>query len=281
MIVFRPSDDEFVLTAGVSEDLLEEMGLRLVSIDRPGYGLSSSHPQQTFETAAKDVANIADILELGEKIWLLGYSCGGAFCWGTAHHIPERIAGIAMWAPAGNYWWKVGTHAKMLIDRFQGMVTVEEIKAFAIRKWYQQILLTNLVLNLRNHLRRFFDLVSPCLVKFHQNCKITFHCSCGAFLAVAALNMARDFWALKDFTDAERNAMMDKITLKSWMMINLPKLVPSWLIQAYVRYVMVNHLVGKKWMDNARAQLSPADQRNLDLAASSDLMIRYLFFIVG
>ncbi|XP_024391006.1 uncharacterized protein [Physcomitrium patens] len=91
---------------GVSEDLLKEMGVRLIAIDRPGYGLSTPNPQQSFSTAAADIANIADILELGERIWLLGYSCGGAYCWGAARYIPERIAGIAMWAPAGNYWWK-------------------------------------------------------------------------------------------------------------------------------------------------------------------------------
>ncbi|KAG0588242.1 hypothetical protein KC19_2G228100 [Ceratodon purpureus] len=91
---------------GVSESLLKEMGVRFVSIDRPGYGLSDFNPKQTFESAAKDVAHVADALELGQKIWLLGYSCGGAYCWGAARYIPERIAGIAMWAPVGNYSWK-------------------------------------------------------------------------------------------------------------------------------------------------------------------------------
>jgi len=93
--------------AGVSESLLKEIGVRLVSVDRPGYGGSDFNPKQTFETAAKDVAQVADILELGQKIWLLGYSCGGAYCWAAARYIPERIAGIAMWAPVGNYHWKV------------------------------------------------------------------------------------------------------------------------------------------------------------------------------
>jgi pimeloyl-ACP methyl ester carboxylesterase len=82
---------------GVSEDLLKEMGVRLIAIDRPGYGLSTPNPN----------ANIADILEMGEKIYILGYSCGGAYTWGAARYIPERIAGIAMWAPVGSYWWKV------------------------------------------------------------------------------------------------------------------------------------------------------------------------------
>lgn len=84
-----------------------EMGVRLVSIDRPGYGLSDFNRRQTLESAANDIAKVADILELGQKFWLLGYSCGGAYCWAAARYIPHRIAGIAMWAPVGNYWWKV------------------------------------------------------------------------------------------------------------------------------------------------------------------------------
>ncbi len=83
------------------------MEVRLIAIDRPGYGLSDGNPAQTWETAAYDIAKIADILELGDKFYLLGYSCGGAFCWAAARYIPERIAGIAMWAPVGSYWWKV------------------------------------------------------------------------------------------------------------------------------------------------------------------------------
>ncbi|CAK9229102.1 unnamed protein product [Sphagnum troendelagicum] len=90
----------------VSEDLLKEMGVRLVSIDRPGYSLSDFNQKQTYKSAAGGIAQIADALELGEKFWLLGYSGGGPYCWAAARFIPERLAGIAMWAPVGNYGWK-------------------------------------------------------------------------------------------------------------------------------------------------------------------------------
>jgi len=93
--------------AGVSESLLKEMGVRLVSIDRPGYRGSEFNTKQTFETAAQDVAEVADLLDLGRKIWLLGYGCGGAYYWAAARYIPERIGGIAMWAPVRNYHWQV------------------------------------------------------------------------------------------------------------------------------------------------------------------------------
>lgn len=104
----------FIYFAGVSESLLKEMGVRIVSIDRPGYGLSDFNPSQTWESFCQDLVHVADSLELGEKIWLLGYSCGGAYCWAAARYIPERIAGIAMWAPAGNFYWKVCANAPAL-----------------------------------------------------------------------------------------------------------------------------------------------------------------------
>ncbi|KAH8959526.1 hypothetical protein BDL97_06G081700 [Sphagnum fallax] len=68
--------------------------------------LSDFNQKQTYKSAAGDIAQIADALELGEKFWLLGYSGGGPYCWAAARFIPERLAGIAMWAPVGNYGWK-------------------------------------------------------------------------------------------------------------------------------------------------------------------------------
>jgi pimeloyl-ACP methyl ester carboxylesterase len=107
LVVHGIASSRLASMPGVSEELLKELNVRLVAIDRPGYGESDKHPQQTYATFAKDIDELADLLELGEKIWLLGYSCGGAYCWGAAYYIPDRIAGIAMWAPVGNYWWKV------------------------------------------------------------------------------------------------------------------------------------------------------------------------------
>ncbi|KAI5084437.1 hypothetical protein GOP47_0000606 [Adiantum capillus-veneris] len=95
-----------VAMPGASEDLLEKYGLRMIAIDRPGYGQSDPHCAQTFKSTSQDIEYMMDELDLGEKIWLLGFSMGGAYCWGAARHIPDRLAGIAMASPAGNFWWK-------------------------------------------------------------------------------------------------------------------------------------------------------------------------------
>eukprot|EP00249_Psilotum_nudum_P011405 c23153_g1_i1 orf=192-1130(+) len=91
---------------GVSEDTLRDFGVRLVALDRPGYGQSDPHPSQTFYSFCKDIATVIKALNLGEKVWLLGFSMGGAFCWAAARYIPDRIAGIALWSPVGSYFWK-------------------------------------------------------------------------------------------------------------------------------------------------------------------------------
>eukprot|EP00250_Pteridium_aquilinum_P012926 c21031_g1_i4 orf=48-497(+) len=92
---------------GVREEVLVEFGVRLIAIDRPGYGQSDPHPCQTFRSTCKDIVAVADALHLGKRFWLHGYSMGGAFCWAAARYIPDRVEGIAMWCPVGNMWWKV------------------------------------------------------------------------------------------------------------------------------------------------------------------------------
>lgn len=90
----------------MKEETLREYGVRLVAIDRPGYGQSDPHPSQTFRSAVDDIEQVIDALDLGKKVWLLGLSMGGAFCWAAARFIPHRVAGIAMWSPVGNFFWK-------------------------------------------------------------------------------------------------------------------------------------------------------------------------------
>lgn len=43
------------ILAGVSESLLMEMGVRFISVDRPGYRGTALNAKQTFEIATKDM----------------------------------------------------------------------------------------------------------------------------------------------------------------------------------------------------------------------------------
>eukprot|EP00250_Pteridium_aquilinum_P024894 c29774_g1_i1 orf=1-687(-) len=91
---------------GIKEETLKEFKVRLIAIDRPGYGLSDPDKKQTFQSAMKDIEVVMDALNMGKKVWLLGFSMGGAFCWAAARYIPDRIAGMALWSPVGNFRWK-------------------------------------------------------------------------------------------------------------------------------------------------------------------------------
>jgi pimeloyl-ACP methyl ester carboxylesterase len=73
----------------VSDDLLKERNVRLVAIDQTGYGRSDKNPKQTMASFTKDIAELADLLQLGEKFWLLGYSFGGAYT--GQLHLDQRV----------------------------------------------------------------------------------------------------------------------------------------------------------------------------------------------
>lgn len=91
---------------GVSGRLLEKYAARVVAYDRPGIGQSDPHPQQTFNSSAQDMADIADALGMGDKFWVIGYSGGGPYAWAALRYIPHRLAGVVMFGPMGNPYAK-------------------------------------------------------------------------------------------------------------------------------------------------------------------------------
>jgi pimeloyl-ACP methyl ester carboxylesterase len=65
-------------------------GVRLVALDRPGFGGSTPQPGRTIRGIAVDVEQLAD--HLGDaRFGVLGVSCGGAYALACAHEIPQRI----------------------------------------------------------------------------------------------------------------------------------------------------------------------------------------------
>jgi len=89
----------------ISRELAQELGIYLLSFDRPGYGESDPHPARTEKSIALDIAELADNLQLGPKFYLAGFSMGGEIMWSCLKHIPHRLSGVAILGPVGNYWW--------------------------------------------------------------------------------------------------------------------------------------------------------------------------------
>lgn len=79
----------------------ERLGLRLISLDRWGYGASDAPDAPTLDVFGADVAALADALGL-ERMGVLGISGGGPFAVATAAVMGARVTGLALAAPVGD-----------------------------------------------------------------------------------------------------------------------------------------------------------------------------------
>lgn len=74
-------------------DLLR-LGVRLVTYDRPGYGLSDPHAGRTIADAAEDIRAIADALGI-EEFAVMGRSGGAPHALACAALLPGRVTKVA------------------------------------------------------------------------------------------------------------------------------------------------------------------------------------------
>lgn len=89
----------------VSQELVDELGIYLLFLDRAGYGDSDANPKRGLKSDATDVEELANALQLGDKFYVVGTSMGGYTAWSCLNYIPHRLAGVALVVPAVNYWW--------------------------------------------------------------------------------------------------------------------------------------------------------------------------------
>jgi pimeloyl-ACP methyl ester carboxylesterase len=81
--------------------LLERVGLRLITYDRPGYGGSTRHLGRRVADAAADIATVADAFAV-QHFAVMGFSGGGPHALAAAALLPERVtrcAAVASVAP--------------------------------------------------------------------------------------------------------------------------------------------------------------------------------------
>jgi pimeloyl-ACP methyl ester carboxylesterase len=90
--------------------VLYELGVRLISFDRPGYGGSDRQPGRRVASVARDVEAIADHLGL-DTFAVVGRSGGGPHALACAALLPDRVtrAGVlvslAPWEAEGLDWF--------------------------------------------------------------------------------------------------------------------------------------------------------------------------------
>ena len=72
------------------EAAVRDLGIRLITYDRPGYGASTRHPGRRVVDCVTDVAAIADALGI-ESFAVTGGSGGGPHALAVAARLPERV----------------------------------------------------------------------------------------------------------------------------------------------------------------------------------------------
>ena len=80
-------------------NLLVDHGVRLIAVDRPGYGLSDLHPGRCYRDWAEDVRQLMEHLKL-DKARFLAHSAGTAHLAAVCAFAPELVAGIEFAVPA-------------------------------------------------------------------------------------------------------------------------------------------------------------------------------------
>ena len=83
------------LEAQAAGRALENAGLRVIGIDRPGYGLSTPLPGRTIASWVDDALAVVDSLGL-DGFFVVGISTGGAYALALAALAPHRVRGVAI-----------------------------------------------------------------------------------------------------------------------------------------------------------------------------------------
>jgi pimeloyl-ACP methyl ester carboxylesterase len=79
------------LTAHPDDTIVESMNIRLITIDRPGTGLSDPQPRRTLLDWPQDVLALANRLDLG-RFSVLGYSAGAAYVASCVSRLSDRLS---------------------------------------------------------------------------------------------------------------------------------------------------------------------------------------------
>jgi pimeloyl-ACP methyl ester carboxylesterase len=84
----------------LDEDATEAAGVRLLTVDRPGYGLSDPHAGRTVLDWVDDFVELAQRLEL-PPCPVIGWSSGGPYALALGFRLPDGITGIGLAAAKG------------------------------------------------------------------------------------------------------------------------------------------------------------------------------------
>ncbi|GLT68981.1 hypothetical protein SLA2020_411690 [Shorea laevis] len=99
VIVVHGFDSSKDIYLPLSQELMDEVGVYIVSFDRAGYGESDPNPKRSVRSEAFDIQELADQLQLGPKFYMIGMSLGTYPVWSCLKYIPHRLAGVTLVVP--------------------------------------------------------------------------------------------------------------------------------------------------------------------------------------
>ena len=79
----------------LANDIATRFSIRLIGVDRPGYGLSDPQPLRSLTSWAFDIVELADILQIS-RFHILGVSGGGPYAAACAYMLPLRLLSVGI-----------------------------------------------------------------------------------------------------------------------------------------------------------------------------------------
>jgi pimeloyl-ACP methyl ester carboxylesterase len=130
-VVFIHGSGDNRLSGGFFHKAAEDLDMRIVSVDRPGWGLSSSRMGGTVLGFAQDVKCLMSELNI-QHYGLVGVSGGGPFTLACAHVLPEdQLKSVTMLIAAGPWKSTVMRHAKWVPWLFWTAINSSAV----LRRW--------------------------------------------------------------------------------------------------------------------------------------------------
>ncbi|MCB9452012.1 MAG: alpha/beta hydrolase [Anaerolineaceae bacterium] len=94
-VIFMHGNPGSRLMRHPDESIAESLGVRMITPDRPGYGMSDFLPKRTLLDFPGDIEQLADSLGIGEFA-VFGVSAGGPCAAVTAYKLSERVKAAAI-----------------------------------------------------------------------------------------------------------------------------------------------------------------------------------------
>jgi pimeloyl-ACP methyl ester carboxylesterase len=110
VVFFFPGSASSRLDHPEPEHILQRLGIRFISIDRPGLGLSDFQPDRKLLDCAQDIKELAEYLGV-ERFHVLGHSAGGPHALACAYQLADGVisgAVVSSVAPMGRIGAYIG-----------------------------------------------------------------------------------------------------------------------------------------------------------------------------